>query len=346
MKKLLIASTALVMVAGAAAAEVKLSGDARMGVVYNGEDWNFSNRARVIFTLSGTTDTGLEFGGTFKAHESVDAENGKEGTVFISGAFGKIEMGNTVSAPEALFGDLYEVGYTDLSSNGIDNATDSSEGWRELNKQGLLANDIPYLTGDDNSQSAVLYTYSAGAFSVAASMTDGKDASYDYQGVATDDASEAQSAAVAAAYTFGNYTVGLGYEQLNSKENGVADGDQIELAAVAKFGTTNVKAYYATGEQDDQSGTTKTLDVDAYGVSVDTNFGATTVGAYVQTLKLDGTDAQVATVKAAMGDDSVTWYGVGAAYDLGGGASIVGGIADNNLKGSDAVADLGVKFKF
>ncbi|WP_444463462.1 porin [Rhodobacter capsulatus] len=318
MKKLLIASTALVMVAGAAAAEVKLSGNARMGVVYNGDDAYFSSRARVVFTLSGTTDSGLEFGATFRADEAGDtaanngAAFGNEGTVFISGAFGKIEMGDTVSAPEALFGDLYEVGYTDLAMGG-------------------LSNDIPYLTGDGNGAGgtsagnpSVLYTYSAGAFSVAASMTDGVNATPAGDPSNAVTADDATQYAVAGAYTFGNYTVGLGYEVIDPVVG--ADVDQVELAGTAKFGATNVKAYYAS--------ISALVDAKAYGVSVDTTFGATTVGGYVQTIDSDFNPADV------------TWYGLGASYDLGGGASIVGGIADNDLPNSDMVADFGVKFKF
>lgn len=321
MKKLLIASTALVMVAGAAAAEVKLSGNARMGIVHNGDDAYFSSRARVVFALSGTTDSGLEFGATFRADEAgeTDVNNGaafgNEGTVFVSGAFGKIEMGDTVSAPEALFGDLYEVGYTDLA-------------------MGDLSNDIPYLTGDGAGAGAttranpgnpsVLYTYSAGAFSVAASMTDGVNATNtgDPSNAVTTDV--ATQYAVAGAYTFGNYTVGLGYEVIDPTAGD--NVDQVELAGTAKFGATNVKAYYASLND--------VVDAQAYGVSVDTTFGATTVGGYVQNLDSDNNAADV------------TWYGLGASYDLGGGASIVGGIADNDLPNTDMVADLGVKFKF
>jgi len=300
MKKVLIATTALVLTAGAAAAEVKLSGTGRMGVVYNGDEWNFSSRARVIFTLSGTTDGGLEFGGSFKSHESVGANTGLDGSVYISGAFGKIEMGDVAGAPEALFGDLYEVGYTDIGGN-----------------------DIPYLTGDENltdvNNPVLLYTYSAGAFSVAASMSDGND------GALADD----QEYAIAGAYTFGNYTVGLGYEVLNYT-GATATASQVELAGIAKFGTTNVKVYFAdANDRFDLAGEIK----GAYGLSVDTTFGATTVGGFYQNVNYDVID-------------DVAYYGVGASYDLGGGASIVGGIADNDMAGSDAVADLGVKFTF
>lgn len=315
MKKVLFATTALVFSAGFAAAEVTLSGDGRMGVVYNGYDWNFSSRARVTFTLSGQTDSGLEFGGSFRADQAGDsiADNGAaygtEGSVYISGAFGKIEMGDVVSAPEALFGDLPEVGYTDLATSvaGLDN-------------------DIPYLTLDNKTQSALLYTYTAGAFSVAASLSDGKDANYDYITDPTPaiGADIDQAFGVAAAYTFGNYTVGLGYEDLELAAGGKMT--QVELAGVATFGDTSVKAYYASGDD------LNPVD-NAYGLGVSSVFGATTVMGYVQKAEF-------------VGGADVTWYGLGAAYDLGGGASVVGGIADDDIKGSDPVADLGVKFKF
>lgn len=322
MKKVLFATTALVLSAGVAAAEVSVSGNGRMGVVYNGYDWNFSSRARVVFTLSGQTDGGLEFGGEFRADQAGDsaanngAAYGTEGSVYISGAFGKIEMGDVVSAPEALFGDLPEVGYTDLATvGGFDN-------------------DIPYLTLDNGEQSGLLYTYTAGAFSVAASLSDGKDANYDYVLNPTPaiGADIDQAFGVAAAYTFGNYTVGLGYEDLELAAGGKST--QVELAGVATFGNTSLKAYYAVGDD------LNNVD-NAYGLGVSSVFGATTVMGYVQ--KAD----PIATANLGGGvGESVTWYGLGASYDLGGGASITGGIADDDTPNSDPVADLGVKFKF
>lgn len=302
MKKVLFATTALVMTAGVAAAEVAVSGNGRMGVYYNGADWNFHSRARVEFTLSGQTDGGLDFGASFRADNAAAAAGGAAGSIYISGAFGKIEMGDTVSASEALFGDLPEVGYTDLGQTvgGIG-----------------IGNDIPYLTLDNGGPSNLLYTYSAGAFSVAASLSDG------FVGQ-TSSVAEDQAYGVAAAYTFGNYTVGLGYENLDVV--GAASQSQTELAAVAKFGNTDVKAYYAVG------GDANPVD-DAIGLGVSSTFGATTVMGYVQKATF-------------VGGGDLTWYGVGASYDLGGGASIAGGVMDNDSAGSDAVADLGIKFKF
>ncbi|HSF64052.1 MAG TPA: porin, partial [Paracoccaceae bacterium] len=166
MKKLLIATTALVATAGVAAAEVAVSGNGRMGVVYNGEDLNFSSRIRVVFTLSGETDGGLSFGGSFRADNAGNAANGSAGNIFVSGAFGKIAMGDVVGAAEAVIGDLPEVGYTDLDSV-VAFPADLEAG----------ENDITYITGDSTLTSAnnpvLLYTYTAGDLTFALSFNDG-----------------------------------------------------------------------------------------------------------------------------------------------------------------------------
>ncbi|OWY00135.1 porin [Thioclava sp. IC9] len=326
MKKVLFATTALVFSAGIAAAEVSVGGDGRMGVMYNGSDWNFSSRIRVSFTASGTTDGGLEFGGSVRADQASAATNGTAASVYISGAFGKLSMGDVVGAPEALFGDLPEVGYTDLDGAGLGNVSGLATPAGLNGRPNLGANEIPYLTGDnggsvvagtttnDTSGPNLLYTGTFGAFSVAASLSDGKVGSTNYN----------QEYAVGAAYTFGNYTVGLGYEIVDPTTG--SNAKQATLSGVGQFGNTSVKAYYADG-----SGSNN-LDK-AYGIGATSVFGATSVMAYVNYAKADdGTEG--------------TAYGLGAAYDLGGGASIVGGVADSDIAGTDTQADLGVKFSF
>ncbi len=321
MKNLLLASTALVLSAGVAAAEVAVSGDARMGVasaydaVTDNTELNFSSRARVKFTLSGETDGGLGFGASFRADQAGTAKNGTEGSVYVSGAFGKVEMGDTVSAPEALFGDLPEIGFTDLEMN-VNNAVISSV-------MPTIGNDVPYITGDNAggltnaTGPAMLYTYTTGAISVAASMSDGKAGGVD----------SAQEYALAGSYNFGSYAVGIGYEVLDL--DGAGKAKQLGIAGTANFGDTAVKGYYAQGDD--------LLDgVDTYGLGVESVFGATTVKGYYQVI--DASDI--------VGGEKIAAYGIGAEYDLGGGASVAGGIMDTDEAGTDAVYDLGMKFKF
>lgn len=98
MKKVLLASTALVISVGAAAAEVSVSGDARMGVQSkNGEDAMLNSRIRIKFAASGVSDGGMEFGGSMRADQAKDpgAQNGTAGDVYIKGPFGKVTMGDT-----------------------------------------------------------------------------------------------------------------------------------------------------------------------------------------------------------------------------------------------------------
>jgi outer membrane protein OmpU len=100
MKKILLATTMLAGTAGFAAAEVALSGSAEMGIWSNSAgDVAFWQDVEVKFTMSGTTDGGLEFGAVIDLDETNVALNDDSGTtVYISGAFGKLTMGDTDGA--------------------------------------------------------------------------------------------------------------------------------------------------------------------------------------------------------------------------------------------------------
>ncbi len=60
MKKLLLASTALVATAGIAAADVNLSGGARFGIIDNGTDTLITNRFTINIDGNATIDSGAE----------------------------------------------------------------------------------------------------------------------------------------------------------------------------------------------------------------------------------------------------------------------------------------------
>ncbi len=318
MKKLLIATTALVATAGVAAAEVTISGNARMGVVYNGADLNFSSRIRASVSMSGTTDGGLEFGGSFGIHDAGAAANGDEGSVYISGAFGKLEMGATVGAAEAVIGDLPEIGFSDLTSQVGIGGTVFNVG----------ENETTFITGDGAKSGfrdpELLYTYSTGGLTFALSLSDGKELGDRTNGDPTIGSLEIdQEMAVGVKYAFGDYSVALAYESVNVVGGG--DYDHLVLGAEATFGTTTVKLVYGQGGG--------SLDgFDQLGLGVTSTFDAVTVKAYVKQQSFGSTD--------------IMSYGIGGEYDLGGGAVVAGGIADNDLTGSDPVADLGLKFSF
>jgi len=359
MKKLLLASTALVLSAGVAAADVALSGDARMGLLYNGDDVQLTSRARVIFTLSGETDSGLAFGGSFRADNAGGAANGSAGSVFISGDFGKLSMGDVDSAAMAATGDLFAVGLTGLGDrhemqyvgrlvNGLDGtlglvaglpitATLLTDGMGDPVLDAQLTGIRTGLTPFPRA----LYEYSIDGFSVYASIAYSKTNSIGLTGRLVERVTGANisiplsasvpvsatltEGSVGASYEIDGFMIAAGYEQARLK----VDGDSIKLGhatVAAGYAMDGLEAKVIVGSaMNDLRDIVETRT--QYGVGVKGTFDATTVSAF-----------------ARRDFFKVNHYGVGASYDLGGGASIKGGVAKS--QGSSAVADFGLAFTF
>ena len=100
MKKILLATTMLAGTAGFAAAEVAVTGYAEMGIWSNtAGEVAFHQDVEVTFAMSGTTDGGLEFGAKIDLDETNVVLNDDSGTtVFISGGWGTLTMGDTDGA--------------------------------------------------------------------------------------------------------------------------------------------------------------------------------------------------------------------------------------------------------
>lgn len=327
MKKILLATSAFALMAGAASAESKidLSGTARMGVIYNGEDLNFTSRARINFTASGETDTGISFGYSVRADQAGNANDGMgAGSVYVSGAFGRLSMGDVAGAAEAAVGDLNGVGLTGLGD----------------------FSDTVYITGDGvevtTDNPVVLYEYSTGGFSIYLSGNDGQILGGDLFGGGASFGNDVQNYAIGVAYGTDTYKVALGYE--TSDPVGGPSAEHVVLGVQGTFGTTTVKAIYGDG-----SGALNGFS--QYGVSASSTFGATTVTGFYKRLDFDVADGNLDAI------------GIGASYDLGGGASVVGGIVNYDVgagvpaavipaggAGTDptgeTVMDLGLSFTF
>jgi outer membrane protein OmpU len=306
MKKILLATSAVALFAGAASAEVAVSGSARMGLVYadDGTDSTtfFSSRVRIVFTASGETDTGLSFGASTRADQESgnDASNGSGGdtngdsTVFISGAFGKLTMGDVGGAADALVGQTSGVGYG------------PNDGLQEIN----------FI---NTTKTAAYYEYSAGALTF---------------GLGAGQLEVGEELNVGVKYSTDAYSAALAWETDGD------DLDMISLGGSATFGAATLKA--------------RISDLDAAGadtmwsVSVDYAMGATTLTAYytdfgnVASLGFNPNDAV-----SALSTDT-QHVGIGAAYDLGGGATVAGGIIQQLNDGIDdaTIADVGLKFSF
>lgn len=349
MKKVLFATTALVMTAGVAAAEVTLSGDGRMGLIYDGNDAQFGSRARVKFTLTGESDAGLSFGGSFRVdHENASggvASNGTAGSVYVSGTYGKLSMGDVVSASEAAVGNLYEVGYT----------------------QGTFGGDLEefsYLTADGNNLDQgpnALYEYSMSGFNLYASMSDASDNAW--PGAAGDDAYDcgedgvcgnadddldsdiawSVGASYEGAFSSGTWMVGLGYGKHD-------DAKEIVLGGEVKSNGFSAKAVFAN--YSDRDGIDFRIDdsdvivYDAANYEYDRAYGLALgyeTGAY--NFKGFWKRDEGESIVAGVDDIEYDTWGIGVDYDLGGGAVLGAGIIDSDWI-DDTVADAGIRFTF
>jgi outer membrane protein OmpU len=353
MKKVLLATTMLVAGASIAAAEVTVSGDGRMGIVGGGNDnaltaqdegaTVFTSRARVQFTLSGESDSGLSFGGSFRADNAAGAAAGTAGNVFIAGAFGRLTMGDIDGAAQMATGHVAGVGLTglgDLNESTFISAGGFNGVTQAFAAAGQTAN--PNETGDPTLR----YEYSAGDFTGYFSITNPADITTGGAGALNTLASNAEALAIGASYTFGDYTIGLGHEVLKGFVNPGPGA-----APVPAVDNTDVKHTVIS-----VSGTVAGLTVQGlYGKASGTLAGANVVrpgfNGKQYALSASYTTGAI-TGTAFYTDDSAlpggtAAYGIGASYDLGGGASVVGGIAQTKVAGPDATAfDLGVSFSF
>jgi outer membrane protein OmpU len=281
MKKILLATTLLAGFAGAASAEVTISGEARMGIEDLGgvAGAQFIQRVRVKFAMEGETDGGLAFGAEVRNDQdggNIDDTLNGDSVVYISGAFGKLSMGDVGTAADNVVGNVSGVGLAGLGD------------WNEL---GYIGND----------KTAAKYEYTSGAFTAAISSGQ-LDSGLD-------------TTSVAVKYAADTFSVALGYEDVTGM-------DQLTLGGSATFGAVTAKIVLADNS----------ADADTRGaLSIDYVAGATTFTGFYS------------TNKGGAGIDAI---GLGAAYDLGGGASVKGGIVDLDVPGSDLMFDLGVAMTF
>ena len=314
MKKLLLASTALVLSAGMATAQgVRVTGDARMGVAYTSvgsDNFRFVARARTTFTGSGTTDGGLSFGMSFRVDNGAGAVGGgagltamSGGNVFISGAFGRLTMGDVDGAAEWIVGDLHGVGLTGNTGIG------------QYHEFAYLANDHSGSPSATANRPAARYQYSMGDFRFAVSANN-------------PGATAPQVWSIGAAFDFQGFTFGIGYENEAAGVDGVLStaansASHWIIGASGSFADVSFRAAYG---QASVGGVSQ----EQYGISVAAGI-------------MPGT-----SVRAFYRNDfaNVDFYGLGFTYDLGGGASLVGGIARDTTGTGTTQADFGVALRF
>ncbi len=362
MKKVLFASTALIATAGVAAAEVKFSGYGRFGIGYfedrtadlpvagavttNTNTQTTTGGGVITTTTTSTTggggtaqdididdtilvsrfrlnidgivetDGGVRFEGRVRIQADDDGEgeaneaqlNGARYSVIFGGL--RVDAGNIAGSFDNLANYYgYEVGLETFL--GQYSGVDYSFATYSSSGAGVNGVFFQYAVGDF----AFGASYDTGATSVSSDGTN----------ISVDDGLDRWD--ISATYTFNNITAALAYGQTDAASG--SDPSLTVLTLGAEFGDFAGTLFVA-----DDATEVDATDGTAYGLSVAYNLGAATT---IQFVYGDGS-----------ADGDTRNIGIGAHYDLGGGASLRGGIGE--VKEGDADgrirADFGAQFNF
>lgn len=386
MKKLLFATTALIATASVAAAEVKFGGYGRFGIGYQedrdrttltGErfedaierfdesgvdlfergaeaverfneakidpedvtsvnlgtiegpaensdvsDTILVSRFRLNIDVSTETDDGFEFWGRVRLQAEEDANTGDAQKAGLNGARFRVAYG----------GLTVEAGNVSGALDNLNNYYGKEPGLENFIGQysGVNYSFLGYSSGGSGANAAY-FQYIVDNFRLAASYDQNasvtaqeKVAIDDYVATISADVKNVDRWDVSATYTFENVTAALAYG-----ENDLLNESLTVLTLGAEFDDFSGSLFLA---DDDVIG--ESLNGTAYGLSAAYNVGAAT------------------TLTFAYGDGSAEsdtqQFGIGAIYDLGGGASLRGGIGQTKIGDGDGRmrADFGAQFNF
>ncbi len=338
MKKILIATTALVGTAGMAAAEINFSGSARFGLTYledrvdeAGRDAETVLEQRLRFQVQGVTeaDNGLKFEARFRAEAGEDEDNSISGGGFGAAGFAvstggfRLDVGNVSDVIDS--GDVinyfgYGVGFTSFLE-------------QNANSVGIPASG--FSSGSQES-STIKLRYTAGDFTVALSYQNNEDADIGISSVVggatviDNSVEDLEEYMIGASYSFGDYNVGVAF----GNQDGFSDAQD----AAGTGGTVVDNDFWAIGFD----GSVGALDF-AILITDSDLADDVTVGASLDYDINDATSIRfVVSDGGATGSD--TAVGVGFRHSLGGGVTLAGGIGENNAGLTQA--DLGVSFSF
>jgi outer membrane protein OmpU len=360
MKKVLFATTALVATAGVAAADVSLSGSAEMGIKDSSTtDIEFHTDIAITFTLSGQTDNGLSFGasvGLEEAQGGIETDIEDDFSVFMSGDFGTITMGDTDGALDWA---VTEVGMAgSIADDHTSHAGYSGNGGFNLNSlvtgfttDGATGAGIG-LDGFYDGQ-ILRYNHTIGSFGFAASLEIADDRTLDEEDLGvlafgSEDLAVDLGAVfgVGMKYSENGLSLGLGYQMAGVDINDAGNAETIDFWSVAasagyEIDGFNIVANIGRTEMDvsldEEVDGTYRVDHIALGASY--TMDAVTVAANWGQYTYD---------VAGEGSFSESGFGLAANYDLGGGAvAQIGYGHSNNFEADDAHSwSLGVAMSF
>ena len=351
MKRLLMATTALCLGAGTAAADVALSGSAEMGVAGSKDDSaRFHTDIDVTFGMSGTTDAGVSFGAAIDIDEASVEDGGKDHAtnnddedggiaVFMSDpdGFGTVTMGDTAGAIAWAVSDARGAGPGSIRDNHEHGGSSGNDGLDARHDNQILRWDRAIGSG----------------FSLAASV----ELDDDTGGTPTSDTHD-PILGVGGTYSMamGVGTLGLGGGfQMGSFTHEIKDGNtgdaqvtlwdhEVEATAIGgsvslDFGNggDGIKVVgdaglmEADGSVSDEDGVAEVADVESMhlGLGLGYTVGAISIGVNVGTNTTETTYDIRGDNNATMVEETVEGVGFTAQYDLGGGAKLQFGVGSS-----------------
>lgn len=315
MKKALFATTALVLSAGVAAADVKISGYGRTGVIYQQDrtavnldgDRVSANNAQVVSRLrmnidaSTSTDGGVDFGARFRLQWDQGSSSRGEaaatnaGKLWVSASGVTVEIGNVDTAFDSN-GLIYEtelgafdrsVGFSDVSGDFFAYKSDAYSNVNRVGVRVVYAIDDLEVQGSfvDPDQSGVNETYAGyeEEFGVSVDYTwDGRlelsaAAAFNGAGIDGNDIYF-----IGARYAINEQArVGLNFVDAGKEEDGF-DGQTFAIYGdyTLADGLTNLEAYVAYNDADRTF--TGRESKTAYGIGVNYDLGGARLGASLQ----------------------------------------------------------------
>jgi outer membrane protein OmpU len=271
------------------------------------------NRMRVTFTGSGETDGGISYGATVRADNSgVGASSGgMAGSQYVSGAFGKVTMGDLGGADKDATGNIAGVGLTGLSD------------YNEVTYQAAAGHNLGYsystsgmtfgysqdtkVTTGSNSAMGVSYSGDMGGATIAL-------------GVGQSKVGDSTQTTMSVSASSGGLTLKA---ISSSNDNGPADAEVTERKQTGALAAGNDVGYRAAVAAKTNA------DTDTTGVSVSYSMDAMAVSAFTKTV-------------ATSGSADMDYSGFGFSYDMGG-VKLSAGVVDAN---DTQLVDFGLSFSF
>jgi outer membrane protein OmpU len=267
------------------------------------------NRVRISFAGSGETDGGLTYGFSARADHSNTSTGGSQ---YISGAFGKISMGDLNGGDEQLVGNLSGVGSSGAGSHQEFAYQSSSHnlGYSVSMAGVSFAATTDLVRGADATKTGSNTAYGIKWSGDMGGATVGLAVGTSKIGNVTEDS-------MSASVSMG----GLSIKAVShTNDNGPAQALVASTAQVFTAGGANWKAGTAAADN---------LDTDTTGLSISYAMDAMSVTAYTRT-------------ESTSGVADKDYSGVGFTYNLGG-ATVKAGFVDAN---DISIMDFGINFSF